>query len=164
MTRDGHLHARNPNTVTVRVLCVACATSLVVGILLLAAQIIVDEPRVTVLHTLTTGNGLLNFLTVFVWAVLPATLPMTLVGGWLAATVLKRGGSLTLRSWLGRGIGCGFILGASGAVLWFGAWNIGEPGMMSFLTFMASIGGIAGCIVGSAVAMYCWWTTIAGRR
>ncbi|TAJ03404.1 MAG: hypothetical protein EPO68_17465 [Planctomycetota bacterium] len=126
------------------------------GLLLLVIQTVVDERRATIIHMFTTADGLCNFATILIFAVWPPSMPMTLVGGWLAANLLERSAPRSLKSWLAKGVGWGSVLGASGAALWFGALGWGAPDVLKVLLLMASLGGFAGCIVGSAVATYCW--------
>jgi hypothetical protein len=157
------------------VLSVLCGFSTSVLLLLLYAF---DQgPWHRVIRALTTKAGFLEFGFLLFVAVLPASLPMTIVGGWLAARLMARQQDRRLGSWIVRGCAAGFCLGALGSALWFGginasymwdaSWNDPPAGwvgdgrreMLAFILKMASVGGIAGIPVGCIVAAFCWRIT-----
>jgi hypothetical protein len=146
--------------------------------LLLLLQVFGTGPWHRVAKSLVTPDGLLQFGFLLLVAVLPASLPMTLVGGFIAARVTsKQTHPHTLWYWIARGCAVGFGLGALGSILWFGVtdatyiwnatWDGPPPGMMGpgrretlgFVWFTALVGGLAGTLVGGAVATYCWRAT-----
>ena len=101
-----------------------------------------------------------SVLAIFVIVVLPASLPMAIVGGVLAALVVR----VTRLEWslwscAATGAACGAALGALGCVLWFGAINFPDPGTLQFLLAIGPVGGIAGTPVGAAVGTYVWWVS-----
>ena len=92
----------------------------------------------------------------------PASLPMAVLGGWIAYVVLRRDrGERSLRTWIGRGCAWGSGLGVLGVTLWFavdGTLKLADPWAGHWLTLqqVTLIGAPAGIAVGSIVATYCW--------
>src|SRR4030095_6097891 len=84
--------------------------------------------------------GFAAFVGLLIVAVLPASLPMTLLGGYIASRlVAKQQFRQSFGLWVTRGAGCGLVLGALGSALWFGSsaiylwnagWNTPPSGMM----------------------------------
>jgi hypothetical protein len=147
-------HSRDAMRQTHHVIGIAVLVSVSVGVFLLAAQ---GGSWTALAHAVTTGTGALEFLTILMVVIVPASLPMTLLGGYLAARALARQPTRRpLRFWAIRGCALGFLLGAIGSGAWFGAINAGEAGVLSFLLMMALVGGVAGSLVGSIVGAYCW--------
>jgi hypothetical protein len=110
-------------------------------------------------YTLTSVPGLVNAGALFLLIVLPASLPATLAGGWLAARAFGRVGIQPLTKWLAGGAARGFGLGATGCALWFGGINAADGlsrDVLVFVGFMALIGGVAGSVIGAVVGAYCW--------
>lgn len=146
----------------VGVIVVAVVTSVAVGALFLVAEIAVDDGRSTLTYSLTSHDGVSDFVAILALVIFPASLPMSVVGGFVAAVSLGRDGrGRSLRSWVTQGAGWGVGLGASGCLLWFGATNTPEPGRLPFLFVVAVIGACAGGGVGAVTGAYCWWTSRA---
>ena len=146
-----------------RVFAFALLTGLAASIVLLL--LVYGSPGAAI-ASLGTRNGAATFAFLLVVAVLPASLPMTLVGAYLARRATSRPEApRSLAFWLARGCGLGFGLGALGAALWFGginasSWWVGRtipevigPGgweLLAVVLWMALVGGAAGACVGAA--------------
>jgi hypothetical protein len=145
-------------------MAVSVLASLFVGSLLLIAQ---SGSWRLAIATFTTKNGVANFAAILALVVVPASLPMTVVGGVIAARALAREPlSRRVRYWVTRGCAWGSLLGVVGSSAWFGAINFGESesGLVSFLLFMGLMGGLAGGIVGSIVGAYLWYASHSATR
>ena len=117
-------------------------------------------------YQLLTGRGIVEAIAIFALVVLPASLPATLVGAYLAGRVVERKNSYPLRIWVGRGVAYGFGLGAIGSATWFWAINAldSAPGTLRVASIMGLLGGAAGIIVGGAVGRYCWSLSLLAAR
>jgi len=161
-----------------RVFRFALLSGVIASVLLLLIQVFGNRPWDGVVPWYVMPKAFVGFVFLLIVGVLPASLPMTLVGGYIAARLVrKQQHRHSLGRWIARGCGCGFVFGALGSALWFGGmngfyiWNAGwdapstgmlGPGkreMLEFVSFMASVGGLAGAVVGGAVGTYCWRAT-----
>ena len=145
-----------------RVVVLSVIASFAVGATVLVLSLRGEMPLRTFLFDVVTPVGAANLLALFVLIILPASLPMTLVGAYIAAQAADRKETHPFRFWLARGCGAGAGLGAIGSAIWFAAINIGnitDEGMALFVCAMALTGALAGSLVGSVVGAYCWCLT-----
>ena len=92
-------------------------------------------------------------VSVGVLASAPVSLPLGLLGGAIAATMLARAQApLTGRKWVGIGFLSGAVLGSCGSGLYCVSFNGTDAAAVSF--FLA-IGGLAGATSGSIVGAWC---------
>ena len=111
-----------------------------------------------------TPHGFLNYVGDLYHFVLPATFPITLVGGCIAGWVVGRQQHpRPLKSWIGRCCFGGCALAAVGSVLSYrdhiyavkSAFGLTE--MLKFISHISLVFGVAGTFVGAAVGTYCWY-------
>ena len=148
------------------------------SVLLLVVHAFDQGPWHRIILGFISSTGLLEFGFLLVVAVLPASLPMTIVGGGIAARVVARQQHRRpLRFWVPPACAAGFGLAVLGSALWFGGinatymWNASWTGppagmlgpsrreMAAFVLTMGLVGGIVGMLVGGVVGMFCWYTT-----
>ena len=143
-----------------RVVGFSAIVSVLFGIVAGAVAILGGETRASILHTLTTFDGLLGLLLSLVLfgalGSLPVSLPIGILGGVIAAMIVKkRPSGWSIARWIALGSACGGILGFVGAGVWFG-WEkaIGQQ-FLPAIPAMAMYGGIVGMLAGGIVAAYC---------
>jgi hypothetical protein len=158
-----------------RVFAFTLLSGIVASVLLLFLQVVAQESRQELLRSLQAPGGLAAFGFILIAYVLPATLPLTLVGGCIAARVAgKQQHRQPLRYWITRGCAYGLILGALGTAVLYGGSNeayiwyasrsaapthmIGpsQQEMLYVVFIMGRLGGEVGLLVGVSVGLYCW--------
>jgi hypothetical protein len=88
-------------------------------------------------------------------ASLPISLPTGIAGGLVAAWASRRYARLSPEWWLSLGTISGGLLGAAGAMLWFGALSVDSSDFGGVLLMAAAVGAVPGFVVGAAVGAYC---------
>jgi hypothetical protein len=149
---------------TRRIIAFTMLTTGIVGVFVASVVVLGADSfeAETVIHSLTTFQGLVNLLTVAIVVSLPISLVAGLAGGAFASRVVRsERGTRSLASWLTHGCCWGAAIGSVGPALWFGAASLGEPTMPLLVAYMGAVGATAGCLVGGAVAIYCSRITVA---
>jgi hypothetical protein len=148
------------------------------ALLLLLLQVVTEKSWQGAIRALLHPQGVLSFGIILVAAVLPASLPMTLVGACIATRMVStQRYSRSIWFWISFGIAAGLLLGALGSALWFGggnaidiwnaSWNAPPAGqigisrqeLLRLVWEMALLGGLSGALVGGVVGVFCWRST-----
>ena len=142
---------------TARLITVSVLTSMLVGVVGLALILWGIESREAVVESFTTASGIGMFSAVYLFSVLPGSVPAACLGGWIAAAKLKNERGLSRLAWLWLGIRWGTALGALGCAAYVGVWPtpVFNPGRWMAVTLFATCGAVSGCAVGMMVAAYC---------
>lgn len=171
-------------TLPTRVFGFALLVGLAASTLLLLLLSVAEQSWQAAIGALLHPQGVLSFGIILVAAVLPASLPMILVGACIAARLVsKQRYPRSIWFWISFSIAAGFLLGALGSGLWFGggnatdiwnaSWNAPPAGKMGIehvggmsrqellrlVLKMALLGGLSGSFVGGFVGVFCWRST-----
>ena len=142
-----------------RIILAATTVSVTVGVCAGCVALLVNHPMHVVEVLPVLGNALL----IAALASLPVSLPTGVVGGFVAAWASRHHPGLSTTGWLGLGTLSGALLGAAGAVLWFGALSVGDSGLGRVLIMAAAVGAVPGLLVGALIGAYCLRFRPVGR-